>query len=160
VSEAGSYYDREQITYLDGSKIFQTKEDRDNEREVADILARAWDCEIRPFGALAAVDWFAVKRGRTVGVLELKSRSHESSKYPTSFLNVRKWMALTMTSFGLGCPGFFVLRLHDGVFWAPLSQIDATNNRIAGTAHIVKSHNDIEPQIEVPMSLFRRVADG
>lgn len=160
MNESGSYYDREPATYLDGSKIFQTKEDQDNEREVAVILARAWDCEIRKFADLAPVDWYAVRTGRVIGLIELKSRNNESTQYPTVFLSLRKWMCLNQHGYGLKCPGFFVVRFLDGVFAVRVAEIDATNNRLAGGNRAVKSPSDIEPQIDVPLSLFRKVSDA
>ncbi len=155
-----AYYDRQRVEHADGTSVFQTDEDRRSERDVAVVLAGAWNCAIKPFGSLCQVDWYAERHGRMVGLLELKTRPHPSSKYPTVFLNVRKWIALSMASLGLGCPALFVVKLLDGVFWVPLSSIDATHSRIAGCMSIVKSHNDIEPIIEVKVAVLKRLAPG
>lgn len=155
VSPPATYYDRASVTHVDGTRIFQTEEDRNHERAVAALLAKAWRCNIQQFGALSPVDWYAERNGRLVGVLELKSRPHASSRFPTVFLNVRKWLALSLASVGLGCPALFVVQLSDGVWWIPLSHIDATGCRIAGCMSIVKSGNDIEPIIEVPISALK-----
>jgi hypothetical protein len=146
------YYDRTPTLHLDGTHVFQTEEDRRNEEEVAAACAAVWHCRIGRFGALSPVDWYGERDGRLVGVLELKARGHALDHYPTVFLNVRKWLALTLAAVGLGCPAIFVVKFTDGVYWAPLSKIDATQHRIAGCAHIVKNGNDIEPVIEVPVS--------
>ena len=50
-----------------------------------------------------SVDFFALRDGMLVGVLELKSRSHTSTTYSTVFLNVRKWGSLMLYHLG-GCP--------------------------------------------------------
>jgi hypothetical protein len=153
-----SYYQRQRITHLDGTSIFQNEVDRQNEEEIAALLSDTWQCQICPFGALTTVDWYALRHGRLVGVLELKSRSHEFSKYPTVFLNFRKWIALQIASIGHGCPGIFVVRFTDGVRWCPLSEIDARRMRIGGCTERVKSCNDIEPVIEVPFYVMKRLA--
>lgn len=152
-----SYYERSNVTHLDGSRIFHTPTDTDAEQSVAAELERAWGCELHKFGALAAVDWYATRHGRMVGLLELKNRSHASDSYETVFLNVRKWMALTLSSVGLGAPPIFVVRFTDGIRWVPVAEIDASHHRIAGCSRIVKASNDIEPVIEVPVLLLRRL---
>src|SRR5688500_988415 len=109
-----SYYDRAPATHLDGTPIFRTAEDEQNENQVAAVLAREWGCEVRGFGHLAPIDWFAVRAGRLVGLLELKARTHASGRYPTVFLNLRKWLALQLAAVGTGVPGIFVVQFTDG----------------------------------------------
>lgn len=146
-----TYYDRVATTHVDGSPVFRTKEDEASEEHVARILAQAWGCDVLSFGALSAVDWYCVKAGRVAGVLELKTRSHELGRYPTVFLNVRKWLALTLAATGLGVPAIFVVRFRDGIRWIRVADIDATQVRMGGLRHQVKSRNDQEPVIEVPI---------
>ena len=153
-----SYYTRENVVHLDGTNVFQTGEDRDNERAVADIIEKAWSCELRPFGALSPIDWFAVRYGRLVGLVELKSRPHEANRYPTVFLNVRKWLALQLAEAGLGVPSLFVVKFTDATMWIPLRDIDASQLTIGGCARKVKSNSDVEPVIEVPISRMRPFA--
>jgi hypothetical protein len=154
-----SYYGREKILHLDGTSVFANETDRGNEAEIARKLERVWRCSIRPFGALCPVDWYAERDGRLVGVLELKSRAHESGKYPTVFLNVRKWLALSLATVGLGCPAIYVVRFSDGVYWCSLSEIDARVTRIGGCTTVVKSHNDIEPIIVMELAKMKRVEE-
>jgi hypothetical protein len=151
------YYGRQGAVHLDGTPIFATEEDRRHEAEVAALIASHWACSIRLFGALSAVDWYAERHGRLIGVLELKSRSHALDRYPTVFLNVRKWLALTLARVGLGVPALFVVRFTDQLRWVPLSAIDPNQVRIAGCNRLVKSHSDIEPVIEVPVADLRSI---
>jgi len=152
-----AYYDRQNVVHIDGTPIFQTREDQANEADVAALVSGHWDCRVRSFGALAPVDWYAERHGRLIGVLELKSRHHRREKYPGVFLNVRKWLALTMASMGLRVPAVFVVRFDDGVWWVPLTEVDASQHRIAGCSRIVKSVNDIEPVIYVHNEKFREL---
>jgi hypothetical protein len=155
-----TYYDRASVTHLDGSPIFQNVEDQENERSVAQQVEAAWGCSLKQFGALAPLDWYAEKNGRLVGLVELKSRTHGHDKYETTFLNIRKWFALTMGAAGLNVPSIFVVRFTDGIWWAPVAKVDATQHRIAGCFQIVKSRSDIEPQILVPVASMRRLIGG
>jgi hypothetical protein len=154
-----NYYSRQPATHMDGSLIFQTAEDRAVEKSVAQLVETAWQCNVKPFGALSTVDWFAEENGRMVGVLELKNRAHASTKYPTVFLNVRKWLALQLAAIGLGCPAIFVVKFEDGVFWIPIADVDATNHRISGCsqARAVRAVSQVEPIIEVDISAMRKL---
>jgi len=151
-----SYYDRKgTVVRLDGSRHFHTQQDIDHETEVAALASKAWGCEFRRFGTLTPIDWYAIREGRMSGLAELKSRHHSADKYPNAWLNVRKWLALMMGAAGLGVPAVYIVRFTDQVLWVPVAEIDGTMHRMAGCTHIVKSVNDIEPIIYIPLSLFR-----
>jgi hypothetical protein len=154
--QSGSYYDRESAQHIDGSLIFKTREDRESEAFVAREISEAWKCELLSFGDLCPIDWYAVRDGRFVGVIELKTRSHARNRYPTTFLNMRKWLALTMAEQWTGAPAILAVRFTDGVYWAPISRLKAPLTvRVGGCTHIVKSRSDVEPQVEVPIEALR-----
>jgi hypothetical protein len=152
-----TYYKRENVVHLDGTRIFHKPEDERAEYDVANILAVAWKCELHQFGALCAVDWYATRFNRMIGVLELKSRAHPFGTYSTIFLNVRKWLALQLASVGLGVPAIFVVKFTDRIVWTSIAAIDARAMRIGGCRELVKSRSDIEPVIDVPIMLLRKV---
>ena len=152
-----SYYERVASTFVDGSPVFKSGEDERNEGTVAGEIERLWGCEARSFGKLAPVDWWFSRHGRVVGVGELKSRAHPHTKYPTVFLNVRKWLALMLAANGMGVPAVFVVKFIDGTRWIPISEIDASKISVGGLSRIVKSRNDIEPVIEVPVTEMRKM---
>lgn len=146
-----NYYAREAAW----NGTFKTEEDERNEQEVAKIIEAAWSCECRSFGKVAPLDWFFVRNGDMVGVGELKTRSHSSNQYPTVYLNVRKWLALRLAETGLGVRAVFVVRWSDCAKWINVSEIDASRFIIGGCKRIVKSRNDIEPVIEVPIEAMK-----
>lgn len=150
-----SYYDRTETTFVDGTAIFKSAEDEAHELAVAKVIEGAWRCEVHSFGKLAIVDWFFVRDGRMVGLGELKTRFHASTQFETVFLNFRKWVALTMASNGTGVPAVFVVQFSDGVRWIDTAKVDASRIRIGGCTHVVKSRNDVEPVIEVPVSQMK-----
>lgn len=145
------YYARAGGRASDGTATYATDADRTSERDVARALEQAWACELRPFGSLAPVDWYALRHGRIVGIAELKSRSHAAGTHETVWLNVRKWLALHLASVGMGVRGVFVVRFADDTRWIDVSDIDARRVRVAGCRRIVKSASDVEPVIEVPV---------
>lgn len=150
-----NYYARTAATHLDGSPIFRSDADARSEDEVAALVAKAWGCEVNPFGPLSPVDYYALRAGRLVGVLELKTRSHDSGRHPDIWLNCRKWLALLLASSGLGVPGIFVARFTDEVRWISVADIDAGRVVLGGCSRIVKARSDREPVIPVPVAEMR-----
>lgn len=146
--------DRSNIVHLDGTRIFQTAEDLRGQSEVADAISAAWNCELHSFGALAPIDWYALRYGRMVGVLELKGRDYGFDQYPTIFISVRKWLALTLAATALGTPAIFVAKFSDGIWWVPLADIDTSHITITGWSK-PRARNDTEPLIRIPTSQLR-----
>lgn len=146
-----TYYDRTSATHVDGSPIFKTEADEINEDKVADVIERAWRCRLVRYGALSIVDWFAERDGRIAGYLELKSRTHPTSKYPTVYLSQKKWLALHLLQLS-GQPSIFVVKFTDDIRWIRVNEIDPRKVIIGGLNRVVKSRGDIEPVIEVPVS--------
>jgi hypothetical protein len=144
----------------DGTPTFASERDRESERTVAAALEVAWSCEVQPFGALSPIDWFATRHGRVVSVLELKTRTHESGKFATVFLNVRKWLALLLASAGLGVPALFVVRWTDCIGWMRLQDISGAALRVAGCAKRVKAVSDIEPILEISVADFHMLPEA
>lgn len=153
----GAYYSREAEPVGDGTLAFATKLDRRNEDRAARLLEAQWNCELHPFGALSPIDWYATRHGRIVAVAELKTRTHSSDRYPTVFLNVRKWLALSLAEAGLGVPALFAVSFTDGVRYVRNAEVDASQVRIGGCSRVVKSSSDVEPVIEVPLEAMKGV---
>jgi hypothetical protein len=153
-----SYYARKSGTASDGTPTFATASDTANEDTARAKLEAAWGCELRRFGHLAPIDWFAVKHGRLTGLVELKTRTHAVGRFPTVFLNLRKWLALTLGQAGTGARALFAVQWTDSLRWVPVAQIDASAIAIGGTMQIVKAASDIEPVIHVPVETMRVVA--
>jgi hypothetical protein len=86
-----------------------------------------------------------------VGWAELKSHPYPEARYPHVWLNHRKWLALYLSQM-TGPPSVFVVKHSDGVRWIRLSAIDPTRIIIGGNKYYVKSVNDIEPVIQIPLN--------
>ncbi len=138
--------------HTDGTPDRYTEADAESERAARAILERAWQCRIAPVGRMAQVDWFCLRHERPVAVCEVKTRSHASAKYDTVFLNVRKWLALMLLSFGMGVPAVFAVQFTDGIRWIDLAHVDPRRWKMGGCARVHTSHTDVEPVIEVPVA--------
>jgi hypothetical protein len=141
---------RKPLLHDDGSWVYQTPEIRAAQRKVADDLGRRWCCQICDFPLLTPVDWYGERHGRIVSVLELKSRNFESTRYPTTFLAMRKWMLLSEYACGLAVPALFVVKFTDGLRYILIKQVDARHHRIVETAEYGR-----EVVIDVPVDRLR-----
>ena len=141
------------------SGIFQSADDRAAENAVAVVLEHAWQCEVRHFGAMSPVDWYILRGGRMVGIVELKVRKIESIRYPTVFLSVAKWLCLTKWADGLGVPAGYVVAYTDCVRFIYLADVDAKVNRMAGRKGRGAEH-DIEPMLEIPVERMQFVTSA
>lgn len=158
--EVMNYYEREGYEHpVDRLTVFETPQDRVNEQDAVAFMEKEWDCRLLKFGRLTPVDRYILKDDHLQGVVEIKCRSHDFSQYPTVFLNLRKWLALTMGALGFGVPAFFIARWNDALGWVNLDDIDANtrNVRYMGCARKVKSDSDREPVILVPKTVFTMV---
>lgn len=147
-----SYRDRQGGLASDGSPTFSNQQDLEADDAAIVSMQEAWGCEIHRFGVLSPIDFFATRHGRLSAVIEHKSRSHDSTRFPTVFLNVRKWLSLQLAHVGLGVPALFVVTFTDGMKWIDLAHVDATRAKIGGCASQVKARSDVEPVIEVVVS--------
>jgi hypothetical protein len=155
-----AYADRTYRTTSDGLRVFSQPEDHASEEAAARILEAAWKCRLHRFAQFDSIDWWAERDGRMVALVEIKTRSHAAGKFPTVWLNVRKWLAMSLGSAGLGVPALFVVRFADSLRWVNVGQVDASQQRIAGCRQVVKARTDREPVIDIPVVQLREVVNG
>ncbi len=138
---------RELIRHVDGTAIFRSPLDQEQEAKIANFLARKWNVNIVPFPMLHVLDFYAERYNRPVGMVECKWRNHASHERQNVILSVRKWDALYRAQWAHGCPGVFAVRFDDGVFVIRLNDIDPHRVRIAGGKGALS-----EPCIDVPIA--------
>lgn len=142
------------------SPILTRPMDSENERRVMDEIGRAWECECRRMGYLDAWDFHGIRDGRTVFIAELKSRTNPRDKYPTVFLSLHKWWALTNAGMGMGVTPVFVVRWSDAIGYITLREVDPRHNRMAGRPQRAGAPNDTELIIDVPVSAMHALDAG
>ena len=133
--------------------------DKQNEREVADLIGRAWGWKLHSFGQYSPLDFWAELSGKEIALIELKTRSHPSTQFPTVYFSMRKWMDMMEWSRAFKCPALFVVRFSDLVKFIPLADVDPGRYTIDGRRACVGG-NDIEPLILVPVVDMREVING
>lgn len=155
MSDDDDYYNKVPTRNSDGTPIFCSEHDKARELEVAEFIQDKWKCDMRWWGNLFPIDYYALRDGRMAACIEIKSRTHASSKYPDVYLNARKWLALMLIEVGMGCPAFFVCQFSDRIMWIRAAWIDARRMSIAGRRRRLGPATDIAPMIHIPIDEMR-----
>lgn len=153
------YYSR-RTQVINGNSVFATSEDHEGAEQVRAAIESAWGVQLHPYEAsFSSLDYYATRRGAIVGNVEIKCRSHESTKHASVFLNLRKWFALYLAWVHTGTPSIYVIRFVDSIKWIDVREVDARRIRVGGCARIVKSPVDKEPVILIPVNSMRTLKD-
>jgi len=138
--------------------VYYSEEDRANEAAVVGILSKKWNCTFHSFGFLFPIDYYALRGGALVGVIEIKTRNKSSRDFATVCLALRKWISLGLVQTGLGVPAIFVVQFTDRLMYIPFNRIDASRWMVGGrTDRNGGGGNDIEPMIRVEIAAMRAV---
>lgn len=149
------FHNTEVRTLANGSRWVETGEEtRERQERARKQMEQAWGLSLQPYPYKCPVDWWAERDGELVATVELKTRGHSSTKYPTVFLSVQKWAFLQRFALGLGVPSLFVVEFRDAMLWQDVLSIDATRHTIGGFARPRKV-NDREPIILVDIAGMR-----
>jgi len=133
-------------------------EDIEREREVQRRLAQAWSCVVLRYedDDFAPFDFTFIRHDKPLAVGELKSRGHKYGAYPTVYLSERKYGALMLAHDG-GLVPLFIVQYLDRLMWVDVSTLPDTSTVLAGRTDRENAPNDIEPIIEVPITLLQEV---
>ncbi len=143
--------------HTDGTVVRTNEYAQEAEAEVCRAIERVTGATVHHFGALAPIDAYASRDGRVVAWLEIKVRSHASTKWKHVFLSVRKWWYLMTAELFQEVPAFFVVRFTDGIRYIRVTDIDPRNMRVVKANRAYQSRNDREVVILVPVEKMRRL---
>ena len=125
------------------------------EQEAAAIVSSKWGVSLIKMPKFSGVDYFFYNGvDRRMGVFEVKRRYNDSTKYPTVYLSVRKYLALK-GYYDEGLLAFFLPYFDDALMYIGFYDIDASKQNMLGRRDRSAAPNDIEPMIEVPVSSLR-----
>ena len=132
--------------------------DHERERQVQRRLALSWDCVVLRYedDDFAPFDFTFMRHDKPMAVGELKARSHKYGDYPTVYLSERKYKALMLAHDG-GLVPLFIVQYLDRLMYIDVSTLTDTSTTLAGRTDRTNATNDIEPMIEVPITLLQEV---
>lgn len=139
-------------------RLYQSERDLAAESEVAETLQRALRCTLHRFPSLHAIDWFAERDGVLTALVELKTRTHVATHYPTLLLAAHKWLAMRDAAAGLHVPAMLVVRFGDGAIrYGDLNEISVETARVAGR-YDRADVTDVELCVFIPVAELRELA--
>ena len=155
-----SYYERSERIDQDGNKVFSTLEDEKTQDQVAEVMGRRWKCTFMKYAPLSPIDYWIERDGQIAGFAEVKARSHSAGKFADVYLNLRKWLNMTLTEVATGKPTFYIVKFEDSIRYIKTADIEVQGNlTVGGAKKIVKSVNDIEPVVKVPVESMKVVIE-
>lgn len=136
-------------------KIYETELDRQKEAKVRQHLATAWNCDYKESPELSSVDCKLLNPdGSVAALVEIKTRTNASTKYPTYMLSAHKWRNALHMANEYRVPFMLVVQFTDGIYAAKIR----TDYQIAKGGRTDRNDAmDIEDCIYIPMSDFRKV---
>lgn len=137
--------------------FYETAEDRANERKLARLIEREYNCFLRKMPIKLSLDFMAERNGRAVAFIEARQRKTPMHKYPTYMLSLYKAMqarSLTMTT---GLPCFLAVQWSDkaGIAELPPSHNDM-HVEMGGTTRR-DDPQDIEPMVHFSIANFKEL---
>lgn len=131
----------------------ETQEDLANETAVADILKKAWNCEIVKLGSmLYNVDWAFFKDSELVGFGEYKKRS---AKKDPLILSYAKYLRGTHLAHSSGKSFILVIEWPDGIWYCNIKKGDEFPVKLTGSSR--GQNGDMEPCVLIPLDRFKKV---
>lgn len=136
-------------------KIYETETDRQKEFQVRQYLATAWDCDYEESPELSFVDCKLTNPdGSIAALVEIKTRTNASTKYPTYMLSAHKWRNALHMANEYRVPFMLVVQFTDGIYAAKIRN----DYEIAKGGRTDRNDlMDIEDCVFIPMSDFRKV---
>lgn len=127
------------------------------EAVVAEVLADAWRCEVRETPLRAFYDLELDRNGRTVAIVEVKTRRFEAERYAETYLPLEKWYRLVDISRALEVAGIFVANFTDEIRFIDVLKIDARRHEVCGRTDRPYMRHDISTKILVPVAEMGRL---
>jgi hypothetical protein len=176
INSAIEHSNREQGKNKFGHKrpTYESQKDRDNQMEIATVVAQARGCQVQAMKAHSAVDFAAVQAvaspdgfQKSVASIrfwfEVKHRHIEYGQFATLILSLHKWMDGHSLAISTGKPFVFCVRFKNGDIYyynvktTPeqagfIVAIGGRASRTMPDGTIEIDPNDIEPVVHIPMS--------
>lgn len=138
-------------------QLYESSEDRSNEREVASRLALLQKCDFKKLPMAYYIDWVFLRNQKPVAIAEVKCRKNPSAQYPTLMLGLAKWMHGKELAKELAVPFLVVIKWTDGLFWHSANQHTQISHGFGGRVDR-NDDQDVEPVVFIPINNFRKIS--
>lgn len=134
--------------------IYESRVDRDRQREAIAHLERMTASTAVETARLVAWDFEMVRDGRTVAIVEVKCRTNPMLKYPTYMVSATKAAAIRDEAASRRIAGVLLVRWSDAIGWVRLDRL--VDWKVSSGGRTDRADPlDIEPVLHVEIPLFR-----
>jgi hypothetical protein len=142
--------------------ILETQRDIDLENDVANELAKSWNCTHGSMGKFTSFDKFMIRDGKPVALVEIRVRANSSfDKFPNAILDMDKFLSLIVAEITLKLPCFYVLKYTDGIYYVRIGELPAKelSQKVMGRQDRVDMgvKNDNRPVLIIPNVYFKKL---
>lgn len=137
--------------------IYESQQDRDNERRLADAIERKHDCVLHKMPMKLSLDYMATRDGSAVAFFEMRQRKNKMHAYPTYMISLYKAMMANNLTMTTGLPCFLAVQWSDRAAVCRLPQeYDEQTIQMGGMVSR-GDPQDIEPMVYFHMDNFMEV---
>lgn len=139
----------------DENGSYQTEEDLQHEAEVKAIFEKRGH-EVRKFGRYDAFDFLAIRDEKISLMIEVKSPSTLSTKYPEVPMSFKKFRKITAVAKYLEVPCIFVAYFPDKMLWMDITLLENPREQIINRPNMtVKRNTDKDICVMIPIKNMR-----
>ena len=137
--------------------LYESDGDRLAERQIADVIEGQMDCRLFKMPMRYGLDYMAMRQGKAVAFLEMKSRNCLSTTYETYMIGLHKLMSAQSLTRATGLPCMLVVRWQDKIGMAKLPAEGMPEWWTIANGGTAKRNDarDIEPVVHIPVARFR-----
>jgi len=137
--------------------LYETAQDRDNEKSISEILEAEFGCQLTKMPMKLGLDFMACRSGSAVAFIEAKRRKNKMFDYPTYMISLHKMMAASSLTQCTGLKCFLAVQWADaiGLCEMPAESMDI---RLGGTSRR-GDPQDMEPMVYFDLSKFKVIAN-
>jgi hypothetical protein len=132
--------------------MYETESDRSHELEITQFLSEIWGCTFVKTPAAYSFDFVMMRKGRAVGMCEIKDRSKH---YDTLMLSLHKWVDALRYAQVLDFPFLIIARTPEGIFWVNVMEIEVDTG--VGGRNDRGDEQDMEPVVYLPYSKMKKI---
>ncbi len=136
-------------------KIFETKEDIQNEREVIKEFCKKFECDFFKLPKFD-IDFLIHRNDKVVAFAEIKCKKNNFKSYSKEFIGLHKYFSLK--KYSEIYPTFLIIRFFDGIYYINLKQIPTDNIKYGGRKiEREDATNDKEWLVNFDRILFKKL---
>jgi|14_taG_2_1085336.scaffolds.fasta_scaffold09113_7 hypothetical protein len=134
--------------------IYETEKDLRNEVTLSDLVSERWKCSMQKLQPRDRFDYAAVRSGKVMSFIEMKTRTNPMMKYPTYMISMTKVINAKITNMATGIPCFLIVKWSDYAGYVSIDNIETTVTMGGRTDR--SDPQDVEPVCHINLSYFKK----